>query len=122
MIETDTKTRRRSQRVLLQLEVLLQLITAGRELRQVQAFTSVVNAHGGLMEAPLKVAANQKITLVNPRTGQAVGCRVVRVGKTRSDGFSIAFEFEQQNPRFWPITFPPQDWNTNESPATTKIS
>jgi len=76
MIESDAKTRRRSQRVLLQPEVLLQLITAGRELRQVQALTSVVNAHGGSMEAPLKVAANQKITVGNPKSAQAWRARL----------------------------------------------
>lgn len=116
MIEANLGTRRRSQRVPLQLEVLLRVVTPERESRQVQAFTVAVNAHGGLIEAPLRLTANQRITLVNPKTGQAVGCRVVRVETTRSEYFTIAFEFDQQNPRFWPITFPPQDWDANESP------
>jgi len=114
MIEANLRTRRRSQRVALQLEVLVKVLTAGRESRQVQAFTSPVNAHGGLLEASLTVTADQKFTLVNPKTGQTVGCRVVRVETGSPEGFAIAFEFEQQDARFWPITFPPQDWDANE--------
>ena len=114
MIEANLRTRRRSRRVPLQLEVLVRVLAVGRESRQVQAFTSAVNAHGGLLEASLRVAANERFTLVNPKTGQTVGCRVVRVESSSPDGFAIAFEFDQQNARFWPITFPPQDWDSNE--------
>lgn len=114
MVEADLQTRRRSRRVSLQLEVLVRVLTAGRESRQVQAFTSSVNAHRGLLEVSLRVAANQRFTLVNPKTGQTVGCRVVRVESSPPEGFAIVFEFDQQNARFWPITFPPQDWDANE--------
>ena len=113
MVEANLQTRRRSRRVPLQLAVFVRVLAVGRESRQVQAFTSSVNAHGGLLVASLAVAANQRFALVNPKTGQTVGCRVVRV-ETSPDGFAIAFEFDQQNARFWPITFPPQDWDVNE--------
>jgi hypothetical protein len=74
---------------------------------QVQGFTSAVNAHGGLLESPLKVMANQKITIVNPHTGKEVGGRTVRVERASSELFSVAFEFDRPSPQFWSITFSP---------------
>ena len=84
MVEANPKTRRRSQRVLLQLGVILTAAIPGRGSCQVQAFTLVVNAHGGLLEAPLKVTVNQNIKLTNPRSGQSADCRVVRVDAMQS--------------------------------------
>jgi hypothetical protein len=49
--------------------------------------------------------------LVNPKTAVQQGCRVVRVDDAAQDHFSVAFEFNQPNPKFWPIVFPPPDWD-----------
>jgi hypothetical protein len=76
----------------------------------VQAFTSVVNAHGGLLESPLKLASNQKILLINPHSGIEVSCKVVRVEGPTSALYEVAFEFDQRSANFWPITFLPEDW------------
>lgn len=115
MTETIPQNRRRSQRVLLQIGVLLRADLPGGESYQVQAFTLMVNAHGGLLEAPLRVAANQRITLVTPQTGKLAGCRVVRVEGPSDSNYTIAFEFDERNPHFWPITFPPDDWSLTEA-------
>ena len=108
------KGRRRSQRVLLQVPVLLWTEGAKGDL-QVQAFTLVVNAHGGLLEAPLRLVANQKITLVNPSTGKRAECRVVRSDGQRDAIYTIAFEFDHPDPKFWPVSFPPIDWEDTAS-------
>lgn len=79
-----------------------------------QAFTLAVNAHGGLLEAPLRVAANQRITLVNSQTGKVADCRVVRVEGPSESNYTIAFEFDERNPQFWPITFFPSDWSVTQ--------
>jgi hypothetical protein len=110
MIESYPENRRRSQRVLLQIAVLVKAQFWGGEKFQAQGFTLVVNAHGGLLEAPLRLLANQKIKLANPQTGREVNCRVVRVHGPSEQSYKIAFEFEEQNPQFWPIKFPPLDW------------
>jgi len=49
--------------------------------------------------------------LVNPQNGVEQSCRVVRVEDTSPESFSVAFEFDQPNPKFWPIVFPPSDWD-----------
>lgn len=85
---------------------------------QVQAFTSVVNAHGGLLESPMKLETNQKILLINPHSGKDIGCRVVRVEGPTSDLYEVAFEFDERSPRFWPINFLPEDWAVKEEIAS----
>jgi hypothetical protein len=78
---------------------------------QVQAFTQVVNAHGGLLDAPFQMTAGQKIVLINPHSRQEVGCRIVRVDASSEGFFPTAFEFDERSPQFWPINFPPLDWS-----------
>jgi hypothetical protein len=76
---------------------------------QMQAVTLVVNAHGGLLESGLMMAANQKIVLINVQTGKEVGCKVVRV-ESSSEMVNTAFEFDEPTSKFWPVSFPPEDW------------
>ena len=77
---------------------------------QVQSFTLAVNAHGGLLESPVKLVANQRIQLINPGTGKEVAGRVVRVEGSSSALYEVALEFDRRSPQFWPIAFPPEDW------------
>jgi hypothetical protein len=55
MTASAPKNRRRSERVMLQLAVLVRANMPDRRCLQVQAFTLVVNAHGGLLESPLEL-------------------------------------------------------------------
>jgi len=80
-------------------------------LVMMDAFTLVVNAHGGLLEISQKLPQGHNFVLVNMGTGVKAQCRVVGVRKSRDDGFAIAFEFENPSPDFWPMHFPPRDWN-----------
>jgi len=75
------------------------------------AFTLVVNAHGGLFEVSHKFPRGQKIWLINNGTGAKVPCHVVGVRKSQDGAFAVAFEFENPSPDFWPINFPPKDWH-----------
>jgi hypothetical protein len=114
---SESSNRRRSQRVPLQVSVLIRAEMPGGRCIQLQAFTSVVNAHGGLLESPVKLAISQRIVLINPHSGKEAGCRVVRVEGPTSALFEIAFEFEQRSPQFWPIHIPPEDWAMKEKVA-----
>ena len=106
----DLSNRRRSQRVVLQMLLLLRTELAdGRKVR-VRAFTLVVNAHGGLLKSPLMLPANHKIALVNPQTGKEAWCKVIRSERSSPDTVSLAFEFHEPSATFWPISFPPEDW------------
>lgn len=107
---TEESNRRRSQRIMLQLAVYLRVEVSNELCYEVQAFTTVVNAHGGLLEAPTRIDPGQRMTIVNPHTGHEADCRIVRVNRTSEGDFTIAFEFKQPNPRFWQIDLPPEDW------------
>src|SRR5258708_198050 len=105
---------RRSKRIPLQVAVLIRAVMPDGTGVQVQAFTSVVNAHGGLVESPVQLTTNQKIRLINPHAGEEVGCRVVRVEGPISALYEVAFEFDQHSPQFWQINLPPEDWRVRE--------
>ena len=103
--------RRRSQRVMLRLPILVKAAMLEGTAKRARGFTLVVNAHGGLLESSLEVADNEKITLVIPYSGREVGCRVVRSERTSSGLVRFAFEFGEPMCKFWPISFPPEDWS-----------
>lgn len=112
MPPSDGANRRRSERVMLQLKITVLAQTREREEVQEDTHTLVVNAHGGLMKLKMELLAGQPLTLVNPATGMRQRCRVVRIDDANPDYFAVAFEFDKPNPKFWPIVFPPSDWET----------
>ena len=114
MTEIDPENRRRSQRVLLPIGVLLRTDFPNGKSCQVQAFTLVVNAHRVLLEAPIEVVANQKMTLANPQTEKVASCRAVGVKGLSESNYTIAFEFDERHAQFWPIRFPPENWEVTE--------
>lgn len=112
--EPDPQNRRRSQRVLLQVPIFVKTHLSDGTPAQSQAFTQVVNAHGGLLDASFRMTTGQKIRIVNPHSRKEVGCRVVWVGGPADDHFPTGFEFDEPNPRFWGIDFPPADWSVTQ--------
>jgi len=115
--ESDPQNRRRSQRVLLQVPVLIRAHLPEGTPVQSQAFTQVVNAHGGLVEASFRMTTGQKIRLVNPQSKKEAGCRVVWVGKVTDGSVPTGFEFDEPDPQFWGISFPPADWSLTQEMA-----
>jgi hypothetical protein len=103
--------RRRSERVMLQMKVTVIAEDIQRKSRQEEALTLVVNAHGGLLKMKMEVHVGQPMLLINPQKSVEQNCRVVRVEDTSPEYFSVAFEFDQANPKFWPVVFPPSDWD-----------
>lgn len=112
--QADPHDLRRSQRVVLQVAVLIKAQMPEGKRLQAYAFTVDVNSHGGLLECSFRMPVGQKIILMNPQSGREVGCRVERVHGLSADSFTTAFEFEQRSPWFWPITFLPEDWGGTE--------
>ena len=100
---------RRSQRVALRVAVLIRA-NSNRGSLEVEGFTQIVNAHGGMLESPLMANAGQEIILIDTKTSAQVASRVVRVDRSSADLVTMAFEFRKPTARFWPITFPPEDW------------
>jgi hypothetical protein len=102
--------RRRSERVMLQMRITVFAEDIEHKPRQEEALTLIVNAHGGLMKMKMDVHVGQPMRLLNPHNNVQQSCRVVRVEDTSPEFFSVAFEFDLPNPKFWPVVFPPSDW------------
>jgi len=107
---SNPANRRRSERVVLQMKVAVIAEDVQHRARQEEALTQVVNAHGGLLKLKMDVHVGQPMRLVNPQNKVEQNCRVVRVDETGTEFFSVAFEFDHPNPKFWPVVFPPSDW------------
>ena len=106
----NPRDRRRSERVMLQMKITVLADDTEHKPRQEEALTLVVNAHGGLLKLKMEVHVGQPIVLVNPQNKVKQDCRVVRVEDTSPEYFSVAIEFDQPHPKFWPVVFPPSDW------------
>jgi hypothetical protein len=107
---SDAANRRRSERVMLQIPVKVLAETPDSVHVEEDTHTLVVNAHGGLMKLKAELLVGQPFILVSPHTRMEQSCRVVRVDQPTADYFAVAFEFDLPAPKFWPVTFPPQDW------------
>jgi hypothetical protein len=107
----NPKDRRRSERVMLQMKVTVIAEDVERNSRQEEALTLVVNAHGGLLKMKMDVHVGQPMLLVNLQKSVEQSCRVVRVEDSSPEYFSVAFEFDKPNAKFWPVVFPPSDWD-----------
>lgn len=101
--ELSSQDRRRGERVMLRLDVLVRTEIPGAKHLQTHAFTVAVNAYGGRLVSPFRMAMDQRIVLVNPRNGKEVTGRVVRVERNAEGGHVIAFAFDDMNAAFWPV-------------------
>jgi hypothetical protein len=106
-----TTSRRRSQRLYLQIRVNVEGKLAGNKTFSEETRTVVVNAHGALMELKAGVSQGQAVTLKNVRTGESTECVVKLVSPAEGGRFNIAIEFKTPSPDFWRISFPPDDWS-----------
>ena len=102
--------RRRSERVMLSMTVVVLAEDEQRRPQKLEAQTQVVNAHGGLFKIKTHLHVGQSFLLSNPRSSAEISCRVVRIEDAGLEYFHVAFEFDRPAPDFWPIVFPPDDW------------
>ena len=110
--------RRRTQRVLLRLPILV--IGRGPEGQHVSenAFTLNVSAHGALILLSMRVEAGQKILCRNPDTLEEQFIRVVHVAPAAEGKLEVGVEFLKPAPKFWRISFPPDDWTPKDPEIT----
>ena len=113
---TEKSNRRRSERVMLRVGVLV--IAENEERKQIEehAETQVVNAHGGLLRMKEHLHVGQSFLLNNLHSKMEVSCRVVHSEEAGLEHYNVAFEFDRPTPNFWPVVFPPSDWGV--SPPT----
>jgi len=101
---------RRSERVLLDVPVVLQGETADHRAFREETFTVTVSAHGALLMLHAKVTLGQRVTLANPENQDKRTARVAYVGGDHAGLAQVGIEFEQPAPQFWPVTSPPLNW------------
>jgi hypothetical protein len=99
--------RRRSQRVFLRVRVVVHGQSGAKPFEE-ETVTSIVNAHGALMELAAKVESGQVLVLQNKGTGEKQECRVVHIGARQGTKAAIGVEFTQAAAHFWNIDFPPE--------------
>ena len=113
-----TPNRRRSQRVLLRLPILI--ITRAPDGQHVSenAFTMNVSANGALIQISTRVEVGQKILCRNPDTLEEQFIRVVHVTPAAEGKSEVGVEFLKPAPKFWRISFPPDDWTPKDPEIT----
>ncbi len=82
-----------------------------------QTKTQVVNAHGASVLLRERVVPGQKLRIKNVATDEEVSCTVKDVNTGSADTPEVGVAFSQPCPRFWRVSFPPEDWSLRSSEA-----
>jgi hypothetical protein len=109
--------KRRSQRLFLQVRVLVEWKQPNKSPSSEETHTIVVNAHGALVELGAPLDQGQIVSLLNLRTTEKSDCEVKLVTPAGVGKFNTALEFTTPNPGFWRISFPPEDWSLKNPDA-----
>jgi hypothetical protein len=112
----EKNNRRRSQRVLLGLNVTVTGLAFDKKPVEETTRTLVINAHGALVTLDMRVSIGMQLTLRNGKTNEEVACRVVYAGQQLSKA-EVGLEFLKPAPNFWHIAFPPADWSPRSPEA-----
>jgi hypothetical protein len=99
--------RRRSQRALLRMLVVLHYSLKNKVDLGINGYTLSVNDHGATVLCERAFAPGQRIELENRSSRKRLWCVVRRPSKETPEGYHIALEFEQPALNFWPVAFPP---------------
>lgn len=106
--------RRRSQRVIIQVPVTIEMEVSGSKVT-VKAKTASVNDQGAMLICPKNFPVDTKFELVNERTSKKQSCRVTRTAAENQHGYLIPVAFAASAPGFWQICFPPTGWKPLEN-------
>jgi hypothetical protein len=116
---THTASRRRSQRVLMQVGIRVRGKDAqGKDFEEMTE-TLAVNAHGALILLNVRVISGAIIHVKHNKTEEEQECHVAFLGPVRSGRAEIGVEFTSPRPTFWRVAFPPEDWSPKSPEART---
>jgi hypothetical protein len=108
---------RRSQRILLSVPLEVSGKRSNGVAFREDASTFVVNAHGGLLLLKEVVFEGQILTLKHTRTTEEISCTVMNIGAKANGVTEVGIEFSKPNPKFWRVSFPPEDWTPQSADA-----
>jgi hypothetical protein len=100
--------RRRAQRVLLRIPVLVHI---EGKANPINGTTHTVSASGAMIILPQGLPTGTKISIENPKTQKKVDAHVVRPPVMNAEGSLVPIEFTTPSPQFWNIFFPPNPTN-----------
>lgn len=96
--------RRRAQRVLLKMSVLVHV--TGKP-NPIKGSTHTVSENGAMLVLSDPLPEGTKLTIENIKAQKTVEARVVRPPQMSHDGALVPVEFLAPSPSFWNIFFPP---------------
>ena len=104
--------RRGSERLLLDVPLLVRGKSSGDTSFQEETFTVSVSAHGALVMLATKVELGQALSLVNLQTHAETKGRVARFGSPYGGLAQVGIEFVEPAPDFWHLESPPRSWKS----------
>ena len=114
--------RRRSQRVLMQVGVVIRGKDAHGKSFEEETSTLAINAHGALIPLKTRITSGSTIKMQHKMTSEDQECHVVFLGPVREGKAEIGLEFSAPRPAFWRVAFPPEDWTPKHPEARTSAS
>jgi hypothetical protein len=102
---------RRSQRLILDVPLVICGGAEDHRPFREETFTITVNAHGGLLVLEHRVSLGQKILLMNPKNWDEREATVASLGPPYAGLATVGFQFIRPAPEFWAVSSPPADWN-----------
>jgi hypothetical protein len=121
--------RRKNHRVQIAIAVVIKGQAGGKAFEE-STQTVVVNLNGCLVRMKTTVARNQELTMTNGATDETAPVRVSYIGRKDGDKTEIGLGFIKPAPKFWRISFPPENQDPTErkrfapsgAPPTTQKS
>jgi hypothetical protein len=99
-----SEERRRAQRVLLRMPILIHL---PGKTNPINGVTHTVSASGAMIILAEGLPTGTKLAIENPKTQKKVEAHVVRPPQMNPEGSLVPIEFTTPSPQFWNIFFPP---------------
>jgi hypothetical protein len=105
----SAEDRRRSQRMMLRVSVVLHFIAEGKPAK-LEAHSVAVNVHGAMICSGRSLPPDTRLEIEHKLSGERLPGRVTRQPQSTSEGYLIPVEFDSPSTEFWHISFPPSDW------------
>jgi hypothetical protein len=102
--------KRRSERVLLDVPLVIRGQSANRQPFSEETFTLTVSAHGALIVLAANVELGQTVKLTKIKTTDEREAVVAFLGPPYAGLATVGLQFAKPAPDFWPVAAPPADW------------
>jgi PilZ domain len=113
--------RRRSQRVLMQVDVRIRGTDPQGKPFEEHVATLAINAHGALISLKHRLTSGSKVHMRHNMTEEEQECHVAFLGHVREGKAEVGLEFSEPRPSFWRVAFPPEDWTPKSPEARTAM-